>query len=138
MKNSILVLLLIFIKSNLFAQMYLNRDTNLRIIENNNYFTSAFSGGINSGQFSEIDLNLDGTMDIIVFDKSGNKLIPYINHNGNFIYSPVYRNFFPSGIHDWLLTADYNCDGKNDIFTYSTGGMAIYKNTSLNSLSFQV
>ncbi len=138
MKNAILVLLLIFIKSNLFAQMYLNRDTNLRIIENNNYFTSAFSGGINSGQFSEIDLNLDGTMDIIVFDKSGNKLIPYINHNGNFIYSPVYRNFFPSGIHDWLLTADYNCDGKNDIFTYSTGGMAIYKNTSLNSLSFQL
>ena len=24
---------------------------------------------------------------------------------------------------------DYNCDGKNDIYTYSTGGMAIYENT---------
>ena len=44
-------------------------------------FSSALSGGINSGQFSNIDLNLDGVMDVIVFDKSGNKLSPFINNN---------------------------------------------------------
>ena len=39
-------------------------------------------------------------------------------------------------LHDWMLLADYNCDGKNDIYTYSSGGMAIYENTSTTNLSF--
>ena len=30
-------------------------------------------------QFEEIDLNLDGILDLIVHDKSGNRIIPYIN-----------------------------------------------------------
>ena len=118
--------------------MILNRDTSLSISENNITFNSAFSGGINAGQFSEIDLNLDGTMDLVVFDKSGNKISPFINDNGNYIYAPEYRNNFPDTIHDWMLLADYNCDGKNDIYTYSSGGMAIYENTSNSSLSFSL
>ncbi len=117
--------------------MVLNRDTTLNISENNTTFNSAFSGGINSGQFSEVDLNLDGIMDLIVFDKSGNKISPFINDNGNYIYAPKYRNNFPK-VHDWMLMADYNCDGKNDIYTYSSGGMAIYENTSTTSLSFSL
>jgi len=117
--------------------MVLNRDTTLNISENNITFSSAFSGGINAGQFSEIDLNLDGTMDLIVFDKSGNKISPFINDNGNYIYAPKYRDNFPK-VHDWMLLADYNCDGKNDIYTYSSGGMAIYENTSTTSLSFSL
>ena len=115
----------------LSAQMVLNRDTTLKIHENGIYFNSTFSGGINAGQFSEVDLNLDGIMDLVVFDKSGNKIIPYLNNNGNYIYAPTYRNNFPN-IHDWMLMADYNCDGKNDIYTYSSGGMAIYENTSIH------
>ena len=117
--------------------MVLNRDTTLSITENGIAFSSAFSGGINAGQFSEIDLNLDGTMDFVVFDKSGNKISPFINDNGNYIYAPEYRSNFPQ-VHDWMLLADYNCDGKNDIYTYSTGGIAIYENTSNTSLSFSL
>ena len=118
-----------------FAQMTLNRDNSLPFEENGILFTSALSGGINAGQFSNIDLNLDGIMDIIVFDKSGNKLSPFINDNGSFVYTPQYRKNFPD-IHDWMLLADYNCDGKNDIFTYSSGGMAVYLNTSNTELEF--
>ena len=114
-----------------YAQMIFNRDTSLSFFENGLPYKSALDGGINSGQFSNIDLNLDGVMDLIVFDRSGNKLNPYINNNGNYIYSPKYRNNFPK-IHDWILMRDYNLDGKNDIFTYSSGGMAVYLNTSNN------
>ena len=88
-------LILLFSTLNTNAQLLLNRDTTLIISENNITFNSAFSGGINSGQFSEIDLNLDGKMDIVVFDKSGNKISPFINDNGNYIYAPEYRNNFP-------------------------------------------
>jgi len=118
-----------------FSQMVLNRDTSLTFLENGQEFSSPLSGGINAGQFSNIDLNLDGVMDIVVFDKSGNKLSPFINDNGDFIYAPKYRTNFPN-LHDWVLLVDYNCDGKNDIFTYSSGGMAVYLNTSTTELEF--
>ena len=118
-----------------FSQMVLNRDTSLTFLENGQEFASPLSGGINAGQFSNIDLNLDGVMDIVVFDKSGNKLSPFINDNGDFIYAPKYRTNFPN-LHDWVLLVDYNCDGKNDIFTYSSGGMAVYLNTSTTELEF--
>ena len=112
-----------------YSQMILNRDPSLMFTENGIPFSSALSGGINAGQFSNVDLDLDGIMDIVIFDKSGNKLSPFINNNGTFIYAPQYRNNFPA-MHDWALLTDYNCDGKNDIFTYSSGGMAVYLNTS--------
>ena len=131
---AILVAMLMFTQV-AFSQMILNRDTSLIFQENGVQFSSALSGGINAGQFSNVDLNLDGIMDIIVFDKSGNKLSPFINDNGTFIYAPKYRNNFPA-IHDWVLLTDYNCDGKNDIFTYSSGGMAVYLNTSNTELEF--
>ena len=118
-----------------FSQMILNRDSTLIFKENGTQFSSALSGGINSGQFSNLDLNLDGIMDIVVFDKSGDKISPFINENGSFIYSPDYRKHFPS-MHDWAILTDYNCDGKNDIFTYSSGGMAVYLNTSNTELEF--
>ena len=50
--------------------MVLNRDSSLSFKENGVKFQSALSGGINSGQFSSVDLNLDGIMDLVVFDKS--------------------------------------------------------------------
>ncbi len=130
----ILITMLVFTQLG-YSQMILNRDTSLVFEENGIRFESALSGGINSGQFSNIDLNLDGIIDLIVFDKSGNKLMPFINNNGTFIYAPKYRDNFPT-IHDWVILADYNCDGKNDIFTYSSGGMAIYLNTSNITLEF--
>ena len=136
LKNLFLLFFIICFTSS-FSQMILNRDTSLTITENGIAFNSAFSGGINAGQFSEIDLNLDGTMDLVVFDKSGNKINPFINDNGNYIYAPKYRSAFPKA-HDWMLLADYNCDGKNDIYTYSSGGMAIYENTSTTNLSFSL
>jgi hypothetical protein len=135
--KNILFLVLISFSYSSFSQLILNRDTSLIISENGTNFKSAFAGGINAGQFSEIDLNLDGTMDIVVFDRSGNKISPFINDNGTYIYAPEYRNNFPK-VHDWMLLADYNCDGKNDIYTYSSGGMAIYENTSTTNLSFSL
>ena len=136
MKNILIILFLIIHSVQLvFPQMVLKRDTNIIFKENGLQFSSALSGGINSGQFSNIDLNLDGVLDLVVFDKSGNKLNPFVNESGNFLYAPRYRSNFPN-LHDWALLIDYNCDGKNDIFTYSSGGMAVYKNTSITSLSF--
>ena len=126
-----------------FSQIQFFRDTSINVSENGTIFKNAWASGINAAQFNEIDLDLDGTMDLVVFDKSGNKLIPYLNKNGEFIFAPDYRDLFPvhkygEDLHDWIIFADYNCDGKNDIYTYSSGGFAIFKNTSTTSLSFSL
>ena len=39
---------------------------------------------MNSVQFNEIDLNLDGVNDLITFDRSGNKLNTFIKNNEYF------------------------------------------------------
>ena len=71
--TTILFITLIFTKL-AFTQMTFNRDTSLIFQENGVQFTSALAGGINSGQFSNIDLNIDGIMDLVIFDKAGDKL----------------------------------------------------------------
>ena len=138
MKYIILFILLSLFQHKIsFSQINFTRDTSVSIIEDSIKLQHAWNGGINSAQFSEIDLNLDGINDLIMFDRSGNKLSPYLNINGNFIFSPQYRSAFPH-IENWILLADYNCDGKQDIFTYQNAGICVYKNTSNNSLSFNL
>ncbi|MEE2931131.1 MAG: VCBS repeat-containing protein, partial [Bacteroidota bacterium] len=128
MKKILFVFFCIIITHHTFTQD-LHRDTTIIVKEGIIKYSKAWSGGINNAQFSEIDLNLDGEKDLVIFDRTGNKLTPFIYNNGEYIFAPIYRNFFPK-LHDWVILADYNCDGKNDIYTYSTGGFAIYKNTS--------
>ena len=135
MKRVIIFLSIFLICNSLFSQIDLYRDTSVNVIENNKSFKNAWASGINAAQFNEIDLDLDGTMDLVVFDKSGNKLIPYLNKNGKFVFAPKYRSYFPE-LHDWVIFEDYNCDGKKDIYTYTSGGLGIYKNTSSSVLSF--
>ena len=137
MQKKIITFLLLILTNNILAQSSFFRDTSINVIENNIAFKNAWASGINSAQFNEIDLDLDGNKDIVIFDRTGNKLLPFIKKNNQYVFAPNFRNSFPD-LHDWVILADYNCDGKNDIYTYSTGGVAIYKNTSTSSLSFSL
>jgi len=93
----------------------------------------AWVGGLNSCQFAVIDLDFDNVKDMVVFDRIGNRLLTFINNGTanqiDYQYAPEYEKFFPY-IHDWLFLVDYNNDGKEDIFTYFTGGMSVYRNDS--------
>lgn len=102
-------------------------------------------GGYNAPIFSEIDMNGDGRKDLFVFEKDGNRISTYINQGTpntvDYIYAPQYSTKFPKGLHDWVLLKDFNCDGKEDIFTYSySGGMTVYRNdySASNGLKFNL
>ncbi len=102
---------------------------------NGEFLKFPWAGGINSCQFGEIDMNMDGINDLIVFDRNGNRIMTFIN-NGiqntvEYEYAPEYIKCFPE-LFDWAILADYNMDGKIDIFTYSPGyaGAKVYKNIS--------
>ena len=99
-----------------------------------------WAGGFNSVQFSEIDLNLDGILDLFVFDRTGNRISTFINagiaNQTTYTHAPEYAQNFPQGLKGWVLLRDYNCDGKMDIFTSFSGGIRIYTNTSTAQLNF--
>jgi len=102
-----------------------------------------FGGGMNASQFGELDLDLDGTKDLIAFDRHGNRLMTFINNGAtgiiDYSYAPDYINELPEFFH-WVIFVDYNMDGKNDIFTYNPQypGIIVYKNTSTTELRFEL
>ncbi|HNJ88888.1 MAG TPA: T9SS type A sorting domain-containing protein [Chitinophagales bacterium] len=87
----------------------------------------AFMGGVTAPQFSDIDVNQDGLMDLFIFDRGAWR--PFIllrDISGDYTYAPQYEKIFPH-MEDWALIRDYNCDDVPDIFTYSIGSTAVYK-----------
>lgn len=98
-----------------------------------------FAGGLNNCQFNSIDLDLDGNNDLLVFDRHGNRLLPFLLNPelpGRYTFHPEIVTLLPV-VNQWIITADYDRDGKEDIFTYTTGGIKVFKNTSVNSLHFK-
>lgn len=92
-----------------------------------------FSGGLDAPQFSECDLDMDGTLDLVVFDREGYRISTFINdgiaNQISYTYAPEYEKLFPKII-DWMLMLDYDADGKKDIFSAAPGGVRVYKNVS--------
>ena len=87
--------LFLFFLETSFSQINFNRNKNISVFENNIELSNPWNGGINSSQFSTIDLNMDGIKDLVLFDRSGNKLSPYLNINGEYTFAPEYRSNFP-------------------------------------------
>ena len=118
------------------------QENSIKVIVNNDTLLNPWTGGFNSAQISKIDLNNDQIKDLFVFDRSCDKVITFISKNNNFIYAPEYEKLFPSNLKNWVLLRDFNNDGKEDIFSYVSGGIGLWKNTSsgnelsFNSLSF--
>ncbi|MFC6997150.1 T9SS type A sorting domain-containing protein [Rufibacter roseus] len=91
-------------------------------------------GGLNSPQFSAIDLNLDGQDDLFVFDRSSQRIITFlaVQRNGQWGYqhAPQFEAAFPTDLRMFALLRDYNNDGDPDIFTATNQGIMVYKNIS--------
>ncbi len=147
MKQPAIVLIIasFFISVNFgYSQPFFQRYDSIPVKINGSYIANPWAGGLNNVQVSNIDLNLDGIKDLFVFDRTGNKTRTFINKGTvgavDYRYDPRYESKFPA-LHDWALLIDYNCDGKEDIFSYSDigGGFDVYKNTSsvATGLQFQ-
>lgn len=137
MTHIALSLFMLLMPTMLWAQLGFERDDSVPVTEENGLLSFPWAGGINHPQVGNIDLNADGIEDLLVFDKMGDKLTAFVmDESGQLTIAPKYRQIFvnqhsaKNRPHDWLLLRDFNCDGKADIFTYSNGGMAVYRNDS--------
>lgn len=94
-----------------------------------------FSGGFNAPQFSQMHLNNDDFIDLVAFDRIGNKFFTYLatKVSGEIVYNyaPQYEWFFPRGVENWALLYDYDLDNKPDLFCNTVFGIKTYKNTTV-------
>lgn len=117
-------------------------DNSLKIIQNGQVLPNALAGGLNAPQFSTCKLDNDGVEDLVIFDRTAQKITTFLakqDNTGKYFwqYAPQYEMAFPK-ISNWILLIDYNRDGKKDIFTYTPSGIRVFNNISTDKLAFQL
>ncbi|MDH5604601.1 MAG: T9SS type A sorting domain-containing protein [Cyclobacteriaceae bacterium] len=89
----------------------------------------AWSGGLNAVQVNKMDLNADGTDDLVLFEKTSGAIKTFVYEQKGYRFAPEYLSFFPE-IWGWILLRDFNGDGKKDLFTSHALGIRVFKNIS--------
>ncbi len=105
--------------------------------KNGEMMKNPWTGGLHTPVCQSMDVNLDGEPDLVVFDKAGDRILCFVFENGSWIFNESYSHSFPE-IRDWMQLVDYNGDGKKDIFSYTTGGIRVWRNISGDQLEFEL
>ncbi|MET4074641.1 T9SS type A sorting domain-containing protein [Hymenobacter sp. UYCo722] len=117
------------------------------VVQGPDTLRNAWMGGLNTPQFSTIDLNNDGQPDLFAFDHESSRCYTFLSvaapaaANGRrWQYAPQYESLFPADLRNWVLLRDYDCDGRADIFTFTSGGdIRVFRNVLSGSRpSFQL
>jgi hypothetical protein len=131
----------LFALNSYVAQFQFNYNDSISVIKLGNTLKFPWAGGINYAQFSELDYDYDGDMDLILFDRS-NDQIRVFEHRiqgaaHSYKFNPYGDALFPSDVRYRMFLADYNLDGKNDLFTYGIGGVKVYRNSGNSGVGLQ-
>lgn len=143
MKKLLILSTILFLGAlNTSAQLFSDVDHPVfRDIDSTEY-KLALAGGLNQPQFSQIDLNSDGKLDLFIFDRSGNTRLCFIavvkNGSVQYVHDPDFEHLIPQG-RDFTFLRDYNNDGKPDVWTYGyhTQKLELYKNVHNTAPAFQ-
>ena len=113
-----LLLVAFFLPLTVLAQFTYTMDQSVPVEVNGLLLKNPWAGGLNSAQVNMMDLNGDGTSDIVIFDKTTTRISTFIYVNSAYQYAPEYETLFPDELSTFVILRDYNCDGKKDIFTF--------------------
>jgi hypothetical protein len=126
-----LLFLFLFIPLDLLAQFSYVIDQNIPVKNQiGEELLMPWAGGLNAAHYNFMDLNEDGQDDLVIFDRTADKVITFLVEDQQYQYAPEYQNYFPEDITNWLLLRDFNCDGKKDIFTGNSLGIKVYTNVT--------
>ncbi|MFD2201530.1 T9SS type A sorting domain-containing protein [Shivajiella indica] len=89
-----------------------------------------FGIGINAAQFNEMDANGDGLEELIVWDINSRRTMVFKVLENGFEFIPEMSYYFPSDAAGFLVLADFDGDGRKDLFTSSPFGIKAYRNVT--------
>ena len=70
----VIQILFVFLPAFIWSQFQFVTSDSLAVISNNVELSMPFAGGLNYPQFSSIDYDFDGDLDLLVFDRSNNQI----------------------------------------------------------------
>ncbi|WP_186757633.1 FG-GAP-like repeat-containing protein [Echinicola salinicaeni] len=100
----------------------------MSIQQNGEVLSMPFAGGINAAQVQSMDTNGDGKEELVIWDINSRSIKVFQNTNGQYKALPYMPYFFPNDVSGFLVLADYDGDGKKDLFTSTAFGIKAYKN----------
>lgn len=130
--SSLILLCTFFLLNMSYGQLPQTHQNNLKMVVDGDTLLSAWGGGMNAPQFSAVDFDKDGKLDMLVFDRQDNSFATYLNVGGKgdrvYQYAPQYESRFEQcECTNWALAADYNCDGRMDIVCGDNSYIDAYK-----------
>ncbi|MBB3698297.1 VCBS repeat-containing protein [Flammeovirga yaeyamensis] len=135
MKDYILTLLILFNTLSISAQNIgiVPSTEGIKVSKDGKEFINPFFGGLNAPQFSNLDLDLDGNNDLVIFDRTSRKVYTFLWKSDDWIHAPEYELIFPQNVRFWMQLIDFNQDGTKDLIIGEEDGIYLYKNTSTGS-----
>ncbi len=131
--RKILVLIFLWFSMPALAQKIVELDQRKTIRVNGQVLLNGFSLGINSAQIQTMDLTGDGKEEWVVWDINSRQLQVFEKVGEQFRIRPDLSYFFPPDVSGFLVLADYDRDGKKDLFTSTALGVKAYRNNSSGS-----
>ncbi|SHM53083.1 Por secretion system C-terminal sorting domain-containing protein [Cyclobacterium lianum] len=112
------------------AQQIYQFETNIRSVSFplENELKMPFAGGINAAQLQEMDLNGDGSEELVIWDINAGMIRAFRKTRDGFLPIPEAAFYFPEDVNAFLILKDFDGDGRKDLFTGSPFGIKAYQN----------
>ena len=141
-RNIFVLFICLTLAANSTAQEFsMSRILDIPIHVDGKELSYPFTGGMSMPRFNNIDLDNDGTQDLVVFESLGNKFLPFLQKKTNngieYLYRPEYESLFPD-VRRYMIVLDFNQDGIKDIATshdikLGEGTLRFYKGLASNT-----
>ncbi|QDH79194.1 T9SS type A sorting domain-containing protein [Echinicola soli] len=112
------------------------RFTEKEVTQNGKVLPMGFAGGINAAQIQSMDINGNGDEELIIWDINSRNIKVFEQHEEGYTHLPYMHHFFPEDVSGFLVLADFDGDGKKDLFTSTAFGIKAYRNTTSQGQSF--